>query len=143
VPIGIHCHNDGELAVANTLAAVAAGATHVQGTINGYGERCGNANLCSIIPNLELKLGFKAIGFERLKKLRATASFVSEIANLSLDSRAAFIGDSAFAHKGASTSLRLNVIRRLTNTSSRSASAIAAGAGFRPFRPSESSGQSS
>jgi len=100
VPIGIHCHNDGELAVANTLAAVSAGATHVQGTINGYGERCGNANLCSIIPNLELKLGHKTIGDERLKKLRATASFVSQIANLSLHSRAAFIGDSAFAHKG-------------------------------------------
>jgi len=100
LPVGIHCHNDGELAVANTLAAVSAGATHVQGTINGYGERCGNANLCSIIPNLELKLGFKTIGVGRLKKLRVTANFVSEIANLSLDSRAAFIGDSAFAHKG-------------------------------------------
>ena len=100
LPVGIHCHNDGELAVANTLAAVAAGATHVQGTINGYGERCGNANLCSIIPNLELKLGHHAIGRERLQKLRATARFASEIANLSLDSRAAFIGDSAFAHKG-------------------------------------------
>jgi len=79
---------------------VSAGATHVQGTINGYGERCGNANLCSIIPNLELKLGHQAIGGERLRKLRATARFVSEIANLSLDSRAAFVGDSAFAHKG-------------------------------------------
>ncbi|HYW70239.1 MAG TPA: citramalate synthase [Pyrinomonadaceae bacterium] len=100
VPLGIHCHNDGELAVANTLAAVAAGARHVQGTINGYGERCGNANLCSIIPNLELKLGYETIGRERLPKLRATARFTSEIANLSLDSRAAFIGDSAFAHKG-------------------------------------------
>src|SRR5229473_576988 len=100
LPIGIHCHNDGELAVANTLAAVSAGATHVQGTINGYGERCGNANLCSIIPNLELKLGHKTIGQERLKRLRETAHFVSEIANLSLDSRAAFIGNSAFAHKG-------------------------------------------
>jgi 2-isopropylmalate synthase len=100
VPLGIHCHNDGELAVANTLAAVAAGATHVQGTMNGYGERCGNGNLCSIIPNLELKLGYQTIGHERLPKLRATARFTSEIANLSLDSRAAFIGDSAFAHKG-------------------------------------------
>ncbi len=100
VAVGIHCHNDGELAVANTLAAVSAGATHVQGTINGYGERCGNANLCSIIPNLELKLEHKTIGHERLKKLRETARRVSEIANLSLDSRAAFIGDSAFAHKG-------------------------------------------
>ena len=100
VPVGIHCHNDGELAVANTLAAVLAGATQVQGTINGYGERCGNANLCSVIPNLELKLGYEVIGLERLKKLRETARFVSEIANLSLYSSAAFVGDSAFAHKG-------------------------------------------
>src|SRR6266850_2364473 len=100
VPLGIHCHNDGELAVANTLAAVSAGAVHVQGTINGYGERCGNANLCSVIPNLELKLGYNVLGPEQLLKLRATSRFVSEIANLSLDSRAAFVGDSAFAHKG-------------------------------------------
>lgn len=100
LPVGIHCHNDGELAVANTLAAVLAGATQVQGTINGYGERCGNANLCSVIPNLELKLGYEVIGLERLKKLRETARFVSEIANLSLYSSAAFVGDSAFAHKG-------------------------------------------
>jgi 2-isopropylmalate synthase len=100
LPIGIHCHNDGELAVANTLAAVNAGATHVQGTINGYGERCGNANLCSVIPNLELKLGRGAIGPERLKHLRETASLVSEMANLSLQSSAAYVGDSAFAHKG-------------------------------------------
>jgi 2-isopropylmalate synthase len=100
VPIGIHCHNDGELAVANTLSAVLAGAAHIQGTINGYGERCGNANLCSIIPNLELKLGCEIIGQERLKRLRETSRFVSEIANLSLNSGAAFVGDSAFAHKG-------------------------------------------
>jgi 2-isopropylmalate synthase len=100
VPLGIHCHNDGELAVANTLAAVSAGAVHVQGTINGYGERCGNANLCAVIPNLELKLGRIVLGPERLKRLRETSRFVSEIANLSLDSRAAFVGDSAFAHKG-------------------------------------------
>jgi 2-isopropylmalate synthase len=100
VPLGIHCHNDGELAVANTLAGVVAGASHVQGTINGYGERCGNANLCSVLPNLELKLGRTVLGPERLKKLRETARFVSEIANLSLDASAAFVGDSAFAHKG-------------------------------------------
>jgi 2-isopropylmalate synthase len=73
---------------------------HVQGTINGYGERCGNANLCAVIPNLELKLGRATLGPERLKRLRETSRFVSEIANLSLDSRAAFVGDSAFAHKG-------------------------------------------
>ena len=100
VPLGIHGHNDGDLAVANTLAAVSAGVMHVQGTINGYGERCGNVNLCSVIPNLELKLGHVVLGPERLKKLRETSRFVSEIANLSLDSRAAFVGDSAFAHKG-------------------------------------------
>jgi 2-isopropylmalate synthase len=100
VPLGIHCHNDGELAVANTLAAVAEGAMHVQGTINGYGERCGNANLCAVIPNLELKLGRLVLGPERLKRMRETSRFVSEIANLNLDSRAAFVGDSAFAHKG-------------------------------------------
>src|SRR5205823_14684367 len=69
-------------------------------TINGYGERCGNANLCAVIPNLELKLGRIVLGPERLKRLRETSRFVSEIANLSLDSRAAFVGDSAFAHKG-------------------------------------------
>jgi 2-isopropylmalate synthase len=100
VPIGIHCHNDSELAVANTLAAVSAGATHVQGTINGYGERCGNVNLCSVIPNLELKLGREVLGPESLKRLRETAHFVSEIANFALDSRAPFVGESAFAHKG-------------------------------------------
>jgi 2-isopropylmalate synthase len=100
VPLGIHCHNDGELAVANTLAAVSAGASHVQGTINGYGERCGNANLCAVIPNLELKLGHEVLGPDRLKRLRDTARFISAIANVSLDTRAAFVGDSAFAHKG-------------------------------------------
>lgn len=100
VPLGIHCHNDGELAVANTIAAVNAGVVQVQGTINGYGERCGNANLCSVIPNLALKLGHTSIGKKQLRKLRETARFVSEIANLALASSAAFVGDSAFAHKG-------------------------------------------
>lgn len=100
VPIGIHCHNDGDLATANTLAGVSAGAMHVQGTINGYGERCGNANLCSVLPNLELKLGRTVLGPERLAKLRETARFVSEIANLALASTAPYVGDSAFAHKG-------------------------------------------
>jgi 2-isopropylmalate synthase len=100
VPLGIHCHNDGDVAVANTLAAISAGATQVQGTINGYGERCGNANLCSVIPNLQLKLGYEVLGPGSLQKLRATSRFVSEMANCALDSRAAFIGDSAFAHKG-------------------------------------------
>jgi len=98
--LGIHCHNDGELAVANSLAAVAAGAIQVQGTINGYGERCGNANLCSVIPNLQLKLGYEVLGEGRLPHLRSTAHYVSELANMALDSRTAFVGDSAFAHKG-------------------------------------------
>ncbi|MBU4378298.1 MAG: citramalate synthase, partial [Proteobacteria bacterium] len=76
--IGIHAHNDSELAVANSLEAVRLGASQVQGTINGYGERCGNANLCSVIPNLELKMGMKTIGHENLKRLLATSHFVSE-----------------------------------------------------------------
>ncbi|HJQ31934.1 MAG TPA: citramalate synthase [Pyrinomonadaceae bacterium] len=101
VPLGVHCHNDGELAVANTLAAVEAGAVHVQGTVNGYGERCGNANLCSVVPNLELKLGRETgVGRARLPRLRATARFVSEIANVALAPSAPFVGESAFAHKG-------------------------------------------
>jgi len=98
--LGIHCHNDAELAVANTLAAVRAGVSHVQGCINGYGERCGNANLCSILPNLELKLGHTTIGSENLKNLTTTARFVAELANLSLRREQAYVGPSAFAHKG-------------------------------------------
>ncbi len=98
--IGIHTHNDCDLAVANSIAAVELGATHVQGTINGYGERCGNANLCSILPVLELKLGHTTIGQERLAQLSGAAGFVSELANLSLRNDAPFVGRSAFAHKG-------------------------------------------
>ncbi|MGN7455373.1 citramalate synthase [Paenibacillus pasadenensis] len=99
-PLGIHTHNDCELAVANTLAAVAAGATQVQGTINGYGERCGNANLCSILPSLELKLGYSAIGRERLRLLTPTARYISEIANVSMPVGQPYVGNAAFAHKG-------------------------------------------
>lgn len=98
--IGIHAHNDSEIAVSNSLEAVRLGATQVQGTINGYGERCGNANLCSVIPNLELKMGFKTIGRENLKRLMATSHFVSETANLRPFLRQPFVGSSAFAHKG-------------------------------------------
>lgn len=98
--LGIHCHNDSEVAVANTLLAVEAGVTHVQGCINGYGERCGNANLCSILPNLELKLGHSTIGPENLKSLTQLARFVSELANLPLRREQPFVGASAFAHKG-------------------------------------------
>jgi 2-isopropylmalate synthase len=99
-PIGIHTHNDGELAVANSLAAINAGAVHVQGTINGIGERCGNANLCSIIPNLKLKYGFTTKTEINLEHLTSISNFVFELMNLAPNSRAAYVGKSAFAHKG-------------------------------------------
>jgi 2-isopropylmalate synthase len=99
-PLGIHTHNDSELAVANSLAAVACGAVQVQGTINGYGERCGNANLCSVIPNLELKLGHTTIGKERLATLTAVSRFISQVANLPHRKELPYVGASAFAHKG-------------------------------------------
>jgi 2-isopropylmalate synthase len=99
-PLGIHAHDDGGMAVANTLVAVAAGATHVQGTINGYGERCGNANLCSVIPSLKLKMGYDCVTDEQLQLLSETARYVSELANLSLDANQPYVGYSAFAHKG-------------------------------------------
>lgn len=98
--IGIHTHNDSELAVANTLVAVEAGATHVQGCMNGYGERTGNANLCSVIANLELKLGHTAIGPDKLQQLTSVASYIAELANLPLRREQPFVGPSAFAHKG-------------------------------------------
>jgi 2-isopropylmalate synthase len=99
IPLGIHAHNDMELAVANTLAAVEAGVVQVQGTINGYGERCGNANLCSVIPTLKLKMGIDCISDEQLSKLTEVAHYVSELANLSLDSHLPYVGSSAFGHK--------------------------------------------
>jgi len=99
VPVGIHAHNDSGLAVANTLAAVTAGATHIQGTINGYGERCGNANLCSIIPNLQLKMGIPCVTDGQLAKLAEVSHFVSEAANLAPDPFAPYVGTSAFTHK--------------------------------------------
>jgi 2-isopropylmalate synthase len=99
-PLGIHCHNDGELAVANTLAAVEAGATQVQGTINGFGERCGNVNLISVIANLQLKMGKKCVTPAQLKTLREVSQLFYELANIHPNKRQAFVGDSAFAHKG-------------------------------------------
>ncbi|MDX1638794.1 MAG: citramalate synthase [Balneolaceae bacterium] len=98
--LGIHAHNDSELAVANTLAAVDAGCRHVQGTINGYGERCGNANLCSVVPNLQLKQGYHCIPDEKMEQLSSLSRFVSELANVSPDIRQPYVGRSAFAHKG-------------------------------------------
>jgi 2-isopropylmalate synthase len=100
VRLGIHTHNDAECGVANALAAVRAGARHVQGTINGYGERCGNANLCAIVPSLELKFGLRCVPEGQLGELYDLARFVAEVANLPVDEHMAYIGKSAFAHKG-------------------------------------------
>ncbi len=97
---GIHAHNDCELAVANSLAALEAGATHVQGTMNGVGERCGNANLCSIIPIIEVKLGKKCLPDDMLRQITATSAYVYEVMNMKPFARQAFVGKSAFAHKG-------------------------------------------
>ncbi len=99
-PLGIHTHNDGECAVANSLAAIREGAVQVQGTINGYGERCGNANLCSIISDLELKMGLGCLPEGNLPKLYEVSHFVAEVANLAPDEHLAYVGKSAFAHKG-------------------------------------------
>ena len=98
-PLGIHAHNDGELAVANTLAAVNAGVSQIQGTINGYGERCGNANLCSIIPALKLKMNIDCVTDEQLARLSEVAHYVSEVANLVPDAHLPYVGSSAFTHK--------------------------------------------
>ncbi|HJU63136.1 MAG TPA: citramalate synthase, partial [Candidatus Binatia bacterium] len=99
-PLGIHVHNDAECGVANSLAAVSEGVNQVQGTINGYGERCGNANLVSIIPNLMLKMRVRCLPEENLTELRDVSRFVSELANRQPWQHQPFVGDSAFAHKG-------------------------------------------
>jgi len=98
--IGIHPHNDSDQAVANALAAIDAGATHVQGCMNGYGERCGNVNLASVIANLELKRGHTTVGGEKLRELSSVCGYIAELANLPLRSDQPFVGKSAFAHKG-------------------------------------------
>lgn len=107
--LGIHTHNDGECAVANTLAAVREGARHVQGTINGIGERCGNANLCAVIPDLELKMGLRCLPDGSLAKLYDLSHFVTEVANLTPNEHMAYVGRSAFAHKGG---VHVHAIRR-------------------------------
>jgi 2-isopropylmalate synthase len=99
-PLGIHPHNDSGLAVANALAAVRAGCVHVQGTINGYGERCGNLDLITLIATLQLKLGCPVLPPEQLRRLREVALFVAAVANLNPDAHAPYVGASAFAHKG-------------------------------------------
>jgi 2-isopropylmalate synthase len=111
--VGVHVHNDGELAVANSLAAVEAGARHVQGTVNGYGERCGNANLISIVPNLQLKMGYTCVSDASIKLLTEVSRTVSEIANLNPDTHAPYVGASAFAHKGG---LHVAAVEKLTSS---------------------------
>jgi 2-isopropylmalate synthase len=100
VEIGIHTHNDAGCGVANALSAVEAGATHVQGTVNGIGERCGNCDLVTTIANLQLKMGVKALEDERLERLTETSNYVSELMNLTPDTHRPYVGRSAFAHKG-------------------------------------------
>ncbi|MCC7130062.1 MAG: citramalate synthase [Anaerolineae bacterium] len=108
--LGIHAHNDGECAVANSLTAIREGAVHVQGTINGIGERCGNANLCAIIPDLELKLGLNCLPPGSLERMYEISHFVSEVANLTPDENMAYVGRYAFAHKGG---VHVHAIRRV------------------------------
>jgi 2-isopropylmalate synthase len=99
VEVGIHTHNDSECAVANSLAAVEAGARLVQGTVNGYGERCGNANLASILPALQLKMGFDVVAPERLTTLAQTSHYLDELCNMAPDASQPYVGRDAFAHK--------------------------------------------
>ncbi len=113
IPLGIHVHNDSDCAVASSVIAVECGASQVQGTINGLGERCGNANLCSIIPNLQIKLGMRCISNEQLKHLREVSRYVNELANLRHFKRQPFVGDSAFAHKAG---MHVSAIRKKPET---------------------------
>lgn len=110
---GIHTHNDSEMAVANALTAVELGVAQVQGTVNGFGERCGNANLCSILPNLKLKMKVDCISDEQLKNLQEVSRFVSEIANLPHNKHQPYVGESAFAHKGG---IHVHAVRKKAET---------------------------
>jgi 2-isopropylmalate synthase len=98
-PLGVHMHNDSGSAAANTYLAVRDGATHIQGTMNGLGERCGNTNLCTVIPSLQLKRGYRILSEEQLARLTETSIFVSEVANVAHDIRQPYVGESAFSHK--------------------------------------------
>lgn len=111
--LGIHAHNDSGCAVASSLEAVREGARHVQGTINGFGERCGNADLTTLIPDLELKMDVETVGEERMKRLRNTSLFINEMANLPPDSHRPFVGESAFAHKGG---IHVSAVRKNPRT---------------------------
>ncbi|MDD5614523.1 MAG: citramalate synthase, partial [Candidatus Omnitrophica bacterium] len=111
--LGIHVHNDSGMAVANSLVAVEEGACSVQGTINGYGERCGNADLCSLIPNIMLKLGFECIPDKNLKNLFEISRFVSDISNMKQNENQPYVGGSAFAHKGG---VHINAVMKESKT---------------------------
>lgn len=111
--LGIHTHNDSGMAVANSIAAVEAGCKNVQGTINGYGERCGNADLCTIIPNLQLKMGYRCLPPEKLKELTEVSRYVSEISNMKQQDNQPFVGRSAFAHKGG---VHINAVMKRPGT---------------------------
>jgi 2-isopropylmalate synthase len=113
LPIGIHTHNDSDCATANTLAAVRAGARHVQGTINGLGERCGNANLCTVIPNLAFKMGFDCLAPEKIKTLTEVSRFIFEVGNLNPVMNMPYVGESAFAHKAG---LHVDALRKDKST---------------------------
>ncbi len=112
-PVGIHAHNDSGCAIANSLAAARAGARHIQGTVNGYGERCGNANLTVVMPNLELKMGLSCLPDGRLREVSTLSAFVAEVANIAPDHHMAYAGRSAFAHKGG---VHVAAIRRVTES---------------------------
>ncbi len=111
--VGIHTHNDAELGVANSLEAIAAGACHVQGTINGFGERVGNANLCSVIPNIALKMGLTVLQPHSLNQLRDVSLLVNELANQRPSSKQAFVGTSAFAHKAG---MHVDGVRKIASS---------------------------
>jgi len=113
VTVGIHTHNDTDCATANSLAAVRAGARHVQGTINGMGERCGNANLCAVVPNLALKMGHETLAPEKIKSLTEVSRFIFEMANLSPVMNLPYVGESAFAHKAG---LHVDALRKSKRT---------------------------
>lgn len=113
LPLGIHAHNDSECAVANSLMAVQKGCIQVQGTINGYGERCGNANLCSLIPNLELKMDVRCLPKGNLDRIYEISQFVSEVANLAPNEYSAYVGNNAFTHKGG---IHVAAMRRNQNS---------------------------
>ncbi|MFH1624809.1 MAG: citramalate synthase [Pseudomonadota bacterium] len=113
IPLGIHTHNDSDMAVANAIIAVQSGVEQVQGTINGYGERCGNANLCSLVPNLKLKLNIDCISDEQMRKLREVSRFINEMANLQSNKHQPYVGDSAFAHKGG---IHVSAVKRNPET---------------------------